>query len=342
MIAYYRNNEQKCREIFSAVTYIKIILSIVFGGVFWGICNVIAAWKEDIFLFMLFYGAYCINAFLPDFVYRGKECMQIVTIRTIAIKVFFVSLIFIFLKDMTDLLLYPIALLLGNVMAVLLSFIHIYREYNIKLCKVTVNEVKVIIIKTIPFFISRLASTFYQAATMLIIGTIYVNQSIVGFYSAADKLMAATKSASSPIADSLYPYMIKNKDFSLIKKICILVIPIIGVCGVVCMVFAEQVCVLLFGSEYIQAANILRCLIPAMMVILPTYIVCFPVLVPMGLEKYANFSNVLGAILQVCFIAVLFITDTMSVYSICICGSISEIVVFLFRSMIALKFRNRK
>ena len=340
-VSKHRDDKDKCRKIFSVVTYAKIILSLILGCFFFLICMNIYTWKENMELYMYLYLAYCINAFLPDYIYRGKEQMQLITIRTILVKVIFTSFIFIFIKKESDLYLYPIILALGNFIAVVMAYTHVYYKYEIRLCRVSLQETKDIIVRTYPFFISRISSTFYQAATMIILGTIYVNEPVLGYYSAADKLMSAIKSISSPIADSLYPYMTRNKDYELIKKLMKIISPVVLFGSIIVLIYAEPICMILFGTEYRNAQNVLRCMLPAMMVILPTYIICFPVLVPMGLEKYANCSNVLGAALQIVLIIMLIFTKKMNIYNVCICSIICEVFVFGFRCCVVYRYRDR-
>ena len=73
---------------------------------------------------------------------------------------------------------------------------------------------------------------------------------------------------------------------------------------------------------------------PAIVVIFPTYIICFPVLNSLGLSKYANFSNILGAIIQGIILCIIIISDSVNVYSICISSSFTEVIVFLYRFII--------
>lgn len=56
----------------------------------------------------------------------------------------------------------------------------------------------------------------------------------VGYYSSADRLITTGKNALSPISDSLYPYMVKNRDFKLVRKILLIFEPLISLlCGCV-------------------------------------------------------------------------------------------------------------
>lgn len=340
IIALNKDDLRICNEVFSSVTVVRVTLILFLAVIFAVLCKFIPNCNENVAFYMLFYFAYAINALLPDYVYRGMEHMKNITLRTVTIKILFTSLVFVLIKSKTDLVKYPLILGLGNTIAVIYSFFHIYKKYGIHFVYPQLDFFIMIVKKTIPFFVSRIASTFYQAATTVILGSLYAGAEIVGYFTATDKIMSLTKSISSPVADSLYPYMVKSKNYNLVKKLLFIAMPIIiGAC-VIGFIFAEQICVVLFGIEYAEAKTVLRCLIPAMMVIFPTYIICFPVLVPMGFSKQANKSNVIGAVVQIVLLTLLFITRKIGAINIVICGSISEITVFVYRLSIVMKNRS--
>jgi len=287
--------------------------------------------RTDFAFYITYLFAYIVNAYFPDFYYRGIEQMKIITYRTLAIKMVFTALVFITVKSEADLLMIPISTLIGNIVALIAIYIDIIKVHHIRFVRPSLQELQVIVKDTIPFFVSRIASTVYQALNTIILGFVYGTSAIVGYYTSADKIVSVSKTCSSPIADSLYPYMLRKKNYSLIKKLMLLVMPLICLAGVILFIFAEDACVLLFGQEYAPAGNILRCLIPIMVVILPTYILCFPVMVPLGLSNYANMSNVVGMVLQIIGLIILTLTGHLDVYSLCVLTSISEVSVFVFR-----------
>ncbi len=161
----------------------------------------------------LLYFAYLLNAsiyaFLPDYIYRGLERMKLITIRTVGVKFIFTILIFALLKKPSDYLIVPISLAIGNLVAVLWSWIDINKRFHIHFTKVSLCQIKATLRRSTSFFASRIVSTVYTAMNTLILGFLDPSGIVVGYYAAADKLMFTGKSALSPIADSLYPYLIK-------------------------------------------------------------------------------------------------------------------------------------
>ena len=280
--------------------------------------------------------AYLANALLPDYYYRGIEDMKHTAIRTMIIRVIFTFLIFICVKDPGDYLFVPLSFLISSIFALTFSIIDIRVRYKIGFTIPEIFYIKDLFLKSIPFFVSRFASTFYQALNIIIIGRAYGNTPVVGYYTSSDKLVTLSKTAASPIADSLYPYMLKNKNYKLVKKMMFILMPIITVGIVFVWTFAEPLCIIAFGKEYREAGNILRLLLPIAWVILPTYVIAFPVMTPLGLVKYANRSNIIGMVIQLCGLLVLKLMGVLNVYTICGLTSITEISVFIYRLAVVL------
>lgn len=282
-------------------------------------------------LFALYYLAYAVNAFLPDFFYRGHEDMRIITLRTVVIKVVSALPIFVLLRGPADMWVVPTLLLLGNAGAVAFSYCDVARRYGVVPSGGTARESFQLLRSNFGFFVSRFASVFYQSFNAVLIGLVYPGQAVVGYYGAAEKFLSYAKTVSSPVADSLYPYMVRTKNYQLCVRLLVVACPLILMAAVAAWIFAEPLCLFVFGPGYGEAAVLLRCLMPAIVVIFPTYVLCFPMLVPMGLSSLANQSNIIGAVVQIVLVIGLFVTDAFSAPSLCLAASASEVSVFLFR-----------
>lgn len=328
--AQYCDNEKYLSELLTSVTLSKLLLSIPVTIVFLGYVLANRNMRGDILFFSLYLAAYILNSFLPDYYYRGIEQMKIITYRSLAIKALFTLLIFVFVKDSTQYRLIPLFTLVGNMCAVLVVLVDMNKR-GVFFCRTEKSVILAHFKDSVQFFASRISSTAYQAANTIILSFIYGNSAIIGYYTSADKIVSLAKSGASPIADSLFPYMVKNKDYKIIRKILLITMPLIIVGVIVCIAFSEQICVLLFGSDFKNAGIILNLLMPIVLVILPTYLLAFPIMVPMNLTKYANFSNVFGLCIQTLFLVTLICVHALNVYTLCVATSATEVAVFLFR-----------
>lgn len=341
-VVTHKTDQKYIGKLLFSVCLIKLILGVILAGIF-----IIYIFKNDtmrldLWFYIFYLVAYLINAFLPDFYYRGIEKMKIITYRTLLVKVFFMCLIFIFVKQEADYWKVPLITLLGNLIAVIVMFFDLWKNYHVHFYKASRIEIMYHLKDTIPFFVSRIASTVYQALNTIILSFIYGNSEILGYYTSADKIVTLSKTGASPIADSLYPYMLRERNFKLIKKFLMLVMPAILLGALFIFIFADSICIILFGSHFADAGNILRCLLPIMVVILPTYVLCFPVMVPLGLSQYANASNVIGMVIQILGLLALCCMGQLHIYTLCVLSSISEVSVFLFRLGVVLFYCRKK
>ena len=188
------------------------------------------------------------------------------------------------------------------------------------------------------FFLSRIASTIYTAANTLILDILSAG-TVTAYYTSADKLITTAKNGMSPVADSLYPYMTKNRDFKLVKKVLTVAMPVIIAGCAVVFIWAEPLCVWFFGDGYAPVAPVLRAMLPVVIVILPSYILGFPTLSAMGLSKYANYSVIFGSVLHIINLLVLYFTGNMNMVTLACMVSVAECAILLFR--IAVIWKNR-
>lgn len=335
------NNRRTLSAVYTDVFLIKVLLGIISFPAFLLVGALSLKTVNNIAVFVLYYLAYWAGALLPDYLYRGLEKMKTITLRTVCIRMFSAISILLLMKSEEDVVIMPLSLLICNIAALVFSFRYDRYGLGISFIKTNPGEIITTAKESLPFFVSRIASTVYQGLNAVVLGSVYPGQAAVGWYSAADKGLSVIKQVSSPVADSLYPYMIRTKDYkSAIRILLIAAIPITMLC-IFIWFEADQICALVFGESYGGTGDVLRCMIPAIAVIFPTYIVCFPILVPMGLSEYANKSNVVGLVVQVASLVLLFATAQFNVYTLTLAASLSESVVFLYRLSIMIKYRDR-
>jgi O-antigen/teichoic acid export membrane protein len=330
-VAKHKDNRENLSKIMTAVTISKIFLAIVSLLLLLIFCAIVPQLRNDVWLYILFFIYVVINSMLPDYLYRGLEKMKIITYRTVAVKLFFTIMIFIFLKERSQYYLVPILNIIGSVGAVFIVYFHVLRKLKIKFIKIDFTFIWETFVKSSFYFLSRIATSIYDASNTFILGFIYPTGNIVGYFTSANKLVATARGGFAPIADSLYPYMIKNKNYKLLNKILVLCLPLIIIGCIIIGIFAESICVMLFGQEFRDATPILRLLLPLIVLALPNYLLGFPTLSPLGLAKYANISTIFGAIIQIIGLTCMYLFGILNVYNICILTCITESCVLLIR-----------
>ena len=339
-VALNRENPEKLSAIFTAITISKLLLTAVSAVGLVVLCRVLPVWQNRLSFYGLCFVYTAMNSLIPDYLYRGLERMSAITVRTVCIKAFFTAGIVLLVKSPDDLWKIPVINIVGNGIAAAYSFYDVNRRFGIRFIRVRAGEVLDTMKRSSVFFYSRIATTAYSAMNTVILDVISGTGAPTAFYTSADKLITTGKSALSPISDSLYPYMVKNRDFKLVKKVLLILEPLIIVFCSIFFVFAEPLCGFIFGSDFAPAGQVLRAMLPVGVVILPSYICGFPMMSAMGIAKHANYSVIFGSVLHIINLLALWATGNINMVTLGISVSVAETVILAYRVIVILKNRH--
>lgn len=341
-ISIHRDDRGKVSKILSDTMYAKSLLLIVSAVVLLLLCMIVPVMREHMLLFILFFIGSAAKSLLPDFVYRGIERMRTITIRTVAIQLFFLVFLFVFVKSPEDVLWIPALDAIGSVVALLFAAGHINKSLGFSLKRTEVKDVLKVIRESLWFFYSRIAANIYTATNIFVLGAVYGAAShIVGLYVSADRLVSAGKQVVTPIGDSLYPYMVRRNDYRLLKLVLIAGTLVMAAGCIIVAIYANDVTVFIFGQAYYGAGDYLRILTIVVFFAFPGILLGFPTLSPMGLAKHANISNIIAACLQIIQLLALLVFGNLTVINICIVTCITEFSTVAYRAVIIWKYRDR-
>ena len=340
-VAKVRDDKKALSVILSSVTCIKIFFSLISILALNVICFSSPMYKENYLLYTLYLIETIINSLLPDFLYRGMEDMSPITYRTVIVKAVFTILIFLFLKSSADYLVLPVIIGMGDLLAVLWSIYDIKKRYGITFCRISLQDLKTHLKRSSGFFLSRIATTIYTATNTIVLGFIDPVGISVGYYTAAYKLISTGQSALSPIADSVYPYMIKNRDFGLIKKVLKMCMPIIIFACIGAGIFADPLCELVFGKEFAGTGTVLRAMLPAAILTLPDYLFGFPCLSAIDKTQHANYSIYLSSGIHIINMLILWSCDKLNVNTLSLLISVAVGVEVLYRGSVIYFYKKK-
>ena len=152
-------------------------------------------------------------------------------------------------------------------------------------------------------FISTIAINFYTTSNTIILG-IFTNNTIVGYYSAADKVIKAILQAILyPLSQTIYPHVSnlaqqsKENALRFIRKVLSIVAPGAFMLSAGLFIFAEPFCNIVLGKQYASSIIVLRILAFVPFVVALSNIFGVQVMLNLGLKKH--FTNIL--IIAGCF-----------------------------------------
>ncbi len=120
-------------------------------------------------------------------------------------------LVFVFVKHKSDYLLIPLLNGCGLILSSAIALYVVSSKLSIKFKLVSITLIKKQFIDGWHVFISTISISLYTFSSTFILGMVGTN-TIVGYFSAAEKIINAIKGLYGPIAQSLYP-LISRKIF---------------------------------------------------------------------------------------------------------------------------------
>jgi PST family polysaccharide transporter len=262
-ISINREDKNKINEIFSSVMTIKIILCFL-GFILMSI--IVFSFKKfskDWVIYFLTYGTVLGQVFFPMWFFQGMEKMKHITFLNILAKLIFTISIFLFVKSPGDFFLVPILTSSGLIIVGIISLVIIKNRFHVSFGIPHADKIVFYLKDGWYIFLSIFATSLYSMSTVILLG-FFTNNIIVGFYSAAEKLINAVKGLISPVSQTLFPYISRKAQISKqlalqnIRKITSLTGGLMLLVSIVLFIFSDNIISIVLGKEYGNSVIVFR------------------------------------------------------------------------------------
>lgn len=305
-IARTRDNEYERTKAVIELGMILIITTTIGYIILFFLLNSIMIFKELKTLIQIMSIWILFNNIGFEWFYQGIENQVYITMRFIIIRFIVLVLMFLFIKNSNDYLVYGIIVVLMDSGSNILNLINI-RKYlsfkNINLKKIDLfKHIKPIFI----IFIASLSTSIYLQLDVVMLGN--VNEKIVAYYTVPNKLIRLVMIVITALGTVLIPRIsncIKNNDIENYKKYVnysikyILMLSIPSVVGI--FLLADNIIFIMAGEKFIESILTMRILVFILFIVGIAYFLGFQLLYPHGLEKYYTYSVTIAAIINFIF-----------------------------------------
>ncbi|MDK2922247.1 MAG: hypothetical protein PWR24_1804 [Desulfonauticus sp.] len=264
-ISIHRENKEKVQEIFSSVMIIKFGLLILSFVLLIILILSFDKFRKDWEVFILSFGMVVGQVLFPVWFFQGMEKMKYITILNIFAKLLFTVAIFIFVKEQSDYLKVPLLNSLGFILAGTLALWVVFRDFGINFTIPNMSAIKHQLIEGWHIFISTVAISLYTVSNTFILG-ILTNNTIVGYYSAAERIVKAIQGLLNPVSQAIYPYVSKlvheSKEMGIkfVRKLTLMIGSISFFLSLILFVFADLIVKIFLGNQYLESIIVLRIL----------------------------------------------------------------------------------
>ena len=214
-ISIHRDNKEKVIEIFSSVMTIKIILMFVSFFLLSILVFSFEKFSKDALVYFLTFGTVVGQVLFPVWFFQGMERMKYITYLNILSKVIFTIAIFVFVKEQSDFYLVPLLTSIGFLVAGIWSLYLIKKEFGVGFEVQTIDTIKHHLVEGWDIFVSMVFISMYRSSNIIILGLL-TNNTIVGYYSIAEKVVKTLQSLQDVVGNTLFPYL--SKKFSITNK----------------------------------------------------------------------------------------------------------------------------
>ncbi len=253
----------------------------------------------------------CSVIFQMNWLFQGKQQMQFITIVNVIGRVSSVLLIFLLVKDSSQVSLYCFLYAFTFIFSSLLGLVVAIRRFHVHPKFASKNEIIEELKDGWSLFTSSAISRIFGSIGITILGA-YASKSVVGAYSAIYKIPYMLNLCFAPIGQAFFPYVSQKytksaiEAIALVKKVLLFIVGVFSIICVGIMMLRNWLVPILFGSEYVSYSNLVLILAPQLILGIINNFLGVQTLVAAGFkDKYshcviANIIVLLGSNLLLC------------------------------------------
>ncbi|NNV08005.1 flippase [Geobacillus sp. C56-T2] len=295
-IAVYREDREKVQRIFSTVIAIKTLFAVIGFAVLCLLVFLVPKFQEHKLVYIFTFGMVIGNVLFPVWFFQGMERMRYITVLNIIAKTLFTSGVFLLVKQQDHILLVPLLNSLGTMLVGLLSLAMVKGTFGIHVILPTWSDVKHQLKEGWHLFISTVAISLYTISNTFILG-LFTNNTIVGYYASAEKIINAANGMINPVSQAIYPYISRlilgnyEKGLIFIGKILLIISSCTLIISFGIFMLADGIVDIALGGHYKPSVIVLEILSFLPFVIGLSNILGIQTMLTLGYKK--AFSNIL-------------------------------------------------
>ncbi len=300
--AQVRDNKEELSKVVQELLIINLIMSIVAYLALFITIFLVPEFYAMKTLYIITSSAIALNVIGVNWFYQGIEEYSYITIASMIFKFLAFVLMFVFVKNSNDYVLYAGVSVIGSFGSGAINFIRLKKYIRIKPIKN--YNLKRHFKPIFTFFAMTVATTIYTNLDIVMLGVIKDNYE-VGLYNSAVKIKSIMATLISSLGVVMLPRLSyyfeegKTKELnSLIIRSLSFVILLSVPCCLFLMVYAKDTILFIAGSQFVEASSTIITITPTIVFIGLSNLMGMQILVPTGREKLVLKSVIYGAIVD--------------------------------------------
>ena len=337
-VSIHRDDKNKLSEIVSSVLLIKGGLFLLSMIVISALVFIVPQARDYKALFFLTMWMCLYDVIFPIWYFQGIEQMKYITYITLITRLTFLALIFVLIHSPGDYLFVPAISGVGALLAGAVSLYVIFAKHGVRFKIQPFSRLKFYFKDSVPVFVSNVSIRLYVSTNKVIVGA-FLGMGEVAYYDLAEKITTVLKIPQSILSQSIFPKISKEKNIGFVKRIFVYSVGFNVVLAVFAIVFSKDIILLLGGSEMLPAWWVINILLLSLPVIAASNIFAIQLLIPFNREKTVLKVVVSSLLFYLVCIAILFVSNNLSIISLSIVTVIVELWVTIFSFLACKKYR---
>lgn len=264
-ISVNRNDKTAVTEIFNTIFVIKTaalgIAFLLLGAIVFSLSK----FHADLPIYFITFSGVIGNVLFPVWLFQGMERMKYITYLNLVSRAIFTAAIFIFVVKSDDYLYVPLLTATGSIVSGVLAFGIALKTFGITFRIPKLQSVLRELRSGWNIFLSNIAISLYTTSNVFILG-LFTGNTIVGYYSAGEKIIRAAQGLLLPVSQTIYPHISKlavesrERAITFIQKIAKLVGTATFIISLGLLVFSAQISNLILGPRFHESIPVIRIL----------------------------------------------------------------------------------
>ncbi|MCW6681948.1 flippase [Aerococcaceae bacterium NML160702] len=242
------------------------------------------------------------NVLGVEWLYRALEQYQYITVRSIIFKFIALVMMFLFVKQTSDYMIYGAITIVANVGSNLLNFLNMRKFVELKAFKPI--DLKQHLRPIMSFFMMAIAITIYTSLDKGMLGMMS-NAAEVGYYAAAIKVKMVLVTLVTSLGAVLLPrlsYYVEQGEQKAFQEITIKAFRFVLIVALPLTIyftlFAKESILLLASAEFVPAIVPMKIIMPTLLFIGVSNLLGIQILVPLKREDEVLYSVAFGAVIN--------------------------------------------
>jgi polysaccharide transporter, PST family len=254
-IARHREDPIKLAQIYSATLTASVLLALVCAVSFTLIVLSFDKFNSHLNLYIFTLAFIVFQSLSPIWFFQGMEKMKYITFLSLGTSAIFLISLFAFVKQQEDFILVPLLNAIAAFITFMIAIMLIKKQFKVNFTRPKIQEIKVIYQNGHHAFVSQLAPNLYNNSALFLLGLV-TNDTLVGLYTAATKVIDAVISFAYILSNTFLPYLSHDlQKHQVFQKI---MLPSGLALTIVTFIMANWITKLLFSTDNIEVATYIQ------------------------------------------------------------------------------------